>query len=131
MLDRVADVGVLVSELPPESAPTRQRFLARSRLMAALSGATVVVEAGARSGSLRVATEAYRLGRGVGAVPGPVTSVNSIGPHELVRTGVGRLVTSVTDVEQLVSYPEDGRTALAPEFQRREAPGRETATRSM
>ncbi len=90
-----------------------------------------MVEAGARSGSLRVATEAYRLGRGVGAVPGPVTSVNSIGPHELVRTGVGRLVTSVTDVEQLVSYPEDGRTALAPEFQRREAPGRETATRSM
>lgn len=131
LLDRVADVGVLVSELPPESAPTRQRFLARSRLMAALSGATVVVEAGARSGPPRVATEAHRLGRGVGAVPGPVTSVNSIGPHELVRTGVGRLVTSVTDVEQLVSHPEGGRTALAPQFHRLEAPGTEAATLSM
>lgn len=36
-----------------------------------------------------MSTEAHRLGRGVGAVPGPVTSVNSIGPHELVRTGMG------------------------------------------
>ena len=50
LLDRVGDVGALVSELPPESVPTRHRFLARSRLLGAMSAATVVVEAGARSG---------------------------------------------------------------------------------
>ena len=79
LLDRIADVGLLVSEVPPGSVPTRQRFLARGRLMAALSGSTVVVEAGVRSGALHTAVEAQRLGRSVGAVPGPVTSVTSSG----------------------------------------------------
>lgn len=46
LLDRVADVGVLVSEVPPGAVPTRHRFIARARLMAALSSATVLVEAG-------------------------------------------------------------------------------------
>lgn len=82
--------------------------------MAALSGATVVVEAGARSGPLRVATEAHRLGRGVGAVPGPVTRVNGIGPHEPVRTGIRRFVTSATDVEELVSHPGGAGARLWP-----------------
>ncbi len=73
LLDCVADVGVLVSEVPPGTVPTRHRFIARARLMAALSSATVLVEAGFRSGSLAVAHRASELGRGVGAVPGPAT----------------------------------------------------------
>src|SRR5699024_662511 len=72
MLERVGDVGLLMSEMPPGAAPTRHRFIARGRLLAALSSATVIVETGARSGSLHVAREAHALGRGVGAVPGPV-----------------------------------------------------------
>jgi len=100
-----------VSELPPGSMPTRHRFLARARLLGALSSSTVVVEAGAWSGSLRVAAEAHRLGRQIGAVPGPVTSVNSSGPHELVRAGTARLVTSAVDVEQLMSRSSDNRAA--------------------
>lgn len=50
LLDRVGDVGALVSEVAPGAVPTRHRFLARSRLLAAMSAATVVVEAAARSG---------------------------------------------------------------------------------
>ncbi|MDK4235296.1 DNA-processing protein DprA [Corynebacterium propinquum] len=49
LLDRIADVGLLVSEVPPGSVPTRQRFVSRGRLMAALSGVSVIVEAGRRS----------------------------------------------------------------------------------
>ena len=75
LLDRVADLGLMVSEVPPGAVPTRHRFLARARLMAALSAATVVVEAGVRSGSMKVVREAQQIGRAVGAVPGPVTSV--------------------------------------------------------
>ena len=71
LLDRVADVGLLVSEVAPGTTPTRHRFIARARLMAALSAATVVVEAGARSGSMKVAHDAHQLSRVVGAVPGP------------------------------------------------------------
>ena len=55
--------------------------------MAALSSTTVIVEAASRSGSLGVAQRASELGRSVGAVPGPVTSVASVGPHRLLRDG--------------------------------------------
>lgn len=131
LLDRVADVGVLASELPPGATPTRHRLLAQARLLGALSGSTVVVEAGARSGALRVANEAHQLGRGVGSVPGPVTSVSSTGPHELVRAGTARLVTSVADIEHLTDWAGSTRPELAPEFQRREGPRTDASTRSM
>jgi DNA processing protein len=104
LLDRVADVGVLVSEVPPGTVPTRHRFIARARLMAALSSATVLVEAGFRSGSLAVAHRASELGRGVGAVPGPVTSASSAGPHSLLQTGVASLVADAADLSGLAEH---------------------------
>lgn len=104
LLDRVADVGVLVSEVPPGTVPTRHRFIARARLMAALSSATVLVEAGFRSGSLAVAHRASELGRGVGAVPGPVTSASSAGPHSLLQTGVASLVADAADLLGLAEH---------------------------
>ena len=113
LLGRVADVGLLVSEVAPGATPTRHRFLARARLMAALSAATVVVEAGARSGSMKVAHEAHELGRAVGAVPGPVTSVTSIGTHHLVQCGLARLVTDVEDVQSLVAHRDAPADASA------------------
>lgn len=122
LLDRVGDVGALVSELPPRAVPTRHRFLARSRLLGAMSAATVVVEAGARSGALRVAFEAHQLGRQVGAVPGPVTSATSRGPHELLRTGHAHLVTSAADVDELTADCASQPPGLSAEFARREAP---------
>ena len=67
----------------------------------------------------------------MGAVPGPVTSVNSIGPHELVRAGTARLVTSAVDIESLVSRSGGGRTELGPEFQPREAPAQNPAARNL
>lgn len=104
LLDRMADVGVLVSEVPPGAVPTRHRFIARARLMAALSSATVLVEAGFRSGSLAVAHRASEVGRGVGAVPGPVTSAASSGPHSLLQTGVASLVTNTADLASLLEH---------------------------
>lgn len=101
LLERVADLGLLVSEVPPGAVPTRHRFIARTRLMAALSAATVVVEAGVRSGSMTVARRAHELGRTVGAVPGPVTSATSVGPHQLISDGVARVVTHADEIELL------------------------------
>lgn len=104
LLDRVADVGVLLSEVPPGTVPTRHRFIARARLMAALSSATVVVEAASRSGSLVVAQRAAELGRSVGAVPGPVTSATSLGPHRLLRDGIASLVADTSDLARLIEH---------------------------
>jgi DNA processing protein len=75
LIDRIAESGAIVSEVPCGGAPTKWRFLQRNRIIAASADATVVVEAGWRSGSLNTASHARALGRPVGAVPGPVTSV--------------------------------------------------------
>jgi DNA processing protein len=78
---------LVISELPPGAAPWRWTFPARNRIMAALAGMTVVVEAAARSGSLITADLAADLGRDLGAVPGPVTSRASAGPNNLLAGG--------------------------------------------
>ncbi|MDT0181443.1 DNA-processing protein DprA [Microbacterium sp. ARD31] len=98
--------GALVSELPPGSTPTRWRFMQRNRILAALAGATVVVEAGARSGSLDIAVRAHGLGRSVGAAPGPITSAASAGCHRLLRERIATLVTNSEEVRELLDSRE-------------------------
>ncbi len=88
----------MISEYPPVTSPARYRFLARNRLVAGLSEAVVVVEAGWRSGARNTATWGRRLGRPVLAVPGPVTSAASTGCHRMIREGEARLVSSAADV---------------------------------
>jgi DNA processing protein len=102
MLREVAGTGVILSELPPGSAPRRERFLSRNRLIAALADATVVGEAGWRSGARNTASHAAGLVRPVGAVPGPVTSASSAGCHRMVRDGIATLVTDAAEVLELV-----------------------------
>ena len=77
-------------------------MLARNRLIAALSRGTVVVEAAQRSGALNTSSWAERLNRPVLAVPGPVTSAQSQGAHDLVRRGVATLVTNAQEVLEMV-----------------------------
>lgn len=102
LLERIAQEGAVVSEVPPGSAPTRWRFVKRNRLIAAMASATVVVEAGIRSGASITAREAANLGRHVGAVPGPVTSASSAGAHELLRQGAV-CITGARDVAELLA----------------------------
>ena len=103
LLDHLAQVGAVVSELRPGCAPTRVRFLSRNRLIAALTTGTVVVEAAVRSGALNTANWATRLNRTLMGVPGPVTSAPSEGVHELIRDGRASLVTRGEHVLELVS----------------------------
>ena len=103
LLDYIADTGAVVSELPPGCAPTKLRFLARNRLIAALAQGTVVVEAAARSGALNTANWAMRLNRVLMGVPGPVTSAPSEGVHDLIRGRGAALVTRGEDVLELLS----------------------------
>jgi DNA protecting protein dprA len=79
--------GALISEVAPTARPAKWRFLTRNRLIAAWSGATVVVEAGARSGALATARRAMEYGRELGAVPGAVDAPMSVGCLELARNG--------------------------------------------
>lgn len=102
LLDNIAGSGLVISEYPPGTTPARHRFLVRNRLIAALSTATVVVEAGARSGAKNTATTAATLGKVVLAVPGPITSAMSVGCHDLLRTGAAQLAGSVAEILEVV-----------------------------
>jgi DNA processing protein len=112
LFDRVAEFGLLVSESPPGCAPQRRRFLTRNRLIAALSTATLVVEAARRSGANNTARHCVTLQRPLLAVPGPITSAMSAGCHELIRRDrdPALLVSSVEDVLAVVGRIGEGLT---------------------
>jgi DNA processing protein len=103
LLQTLARDQLLVSELPPGAHPTRIRFLARNRLIAAMSRATVVVEAALRSGARNTASWALGCGRPLMAVPGSVYSRASTGTHLMIRNGQAVLVTSAAEVLELIS----------------------------
>lgn len=111
LLRAIAAEGVLVAEVAPGTAPTRWRFLQRNRIIAALCGATVVVEARWRSGALTTARRASEMGRDVGAVPGSVFSPNSAGCHRLLREGAAVVVTDAAEALELLGGPPGGVSA--------------------
>lgn len=120
---RIVTGGAVISELPPGTSVRRWMFPARNRIIAALSAATVVVEAGESSGALSTAAWALELGRSVGAVPGRVTSPLAAGPNNLIVGGAG-VVRGAQDVIELLfgqaaplALPDD-RQPLTAELQR-------------
>lgn len=102
LLERIVDDGLVVSETPPGEPVRRQRFLSRNRLIAAVSRATLVVEAAERSGTRATARAAAALQRVVAAVPGPVTSPASAGCHRMVQDGEALLVAELADLLSLL-----------------------------
>jgi DNA processing protein len=99
----IQEKGILISEVMPNVHPVPHRFLIRNRLIAALSKGTLIVEAAFRSGSLRTAREAAEIYRPVMAIPGPINTPTSEGCHRLISERCAELVSSITDVVELVN----------------------------
>jgi DNA processing protein len=93
----IASGGVVVSEYPFSEPPSKGSFPSRNRIIAGLSRAVVVTEGSADSGALYTAKDAFTLGRPVFAVPGPITSSLSKGPHSLIEKGA-KMVTGVDEI---------------------------------
>ena len=98
LFEEISHKGLLLSEMAPGSTPTRWRFLQRNRLIAALSEAVVVTEAGWRSGSINTASHANSLNRRVFAVPGPINSPSSAGCNRLIRDQLAELLLDPTEL---------------------------------
>ena len=103
LFEEICENGAIVTEVMPGVPALPHRFLTRNRLIAALSQATLVVEAAFRSGSLRTARDAAELMRPVMAIPGPINSPSSEGCHRLIGERAAELVTSVPDAIELIS----------------------------
>jgi DNA processing protein len=110
---RIMESGLVISELPPGTGAWRWTFPARNRIIAGISGMTVVVEAAKPSGSLVTADFAADFGRGLGAVPGPVTSRNSAGVNDLLAGGA-RMVREAKDVVDAMSGGESSEEGTSP-----------------
>lgn len=96
--------GALVSELPMASEPRPENFLRRNRIISGMCVGTLVVEAGKRSGALSTARRCVdEQGRELMALPGRVDSPQSVGCHQIIREGWGRLVTGVSDILDALS----------------------------
>lgn len=89
--------GLWISEFPPQTAPLKQNFPFRNRIIAGLSQGTVVIEAAKSSGALLTAKHALESNREVFALPGNVTSPASAGTNELLKQGA-HLITTASDI---------------------------------
>jgi len=102
LFSEICESGAIVSEFLPGQRAMPNRFLTRNRLIAALSKATLIVEAAFRSGSLRTARDAAEIFRPVMAIPGPINSPTSEGCHRLIGERCAEIVTSVADAVEFV-----------------------------
>ncbi|OKL50125.1 DNA-processing protein DprA [Boudabousia marimammalium] len=107
---RIISTGAVVSEFPPGARPARWRFLSRNRLIAGYSATTIVIEANIRSGALNTARTALKIGRPVGAVPGPIHSQLSSGTNQLIRDGASLVSRS----EHIVDLMAQSAQTLLP-----------------
>ena len=93
--------GTIVSEYPPAHPALPYRFLERNRIIAGLSEATIVIEAGERSGALSTARRALDYGRDIYALPGDITRPQARGCLTLIRDGAYPILGVDTFMEQL------------------------------
>ena len=102
MFSKIAEKGLLISEVMPSVKTMPARFLNRNRLIAALSKTTVVVEAEFVSGSIRTARDAAEIFRPVFAIPGEISSKLSDGCHRLIAERIADIATSLDEIVEVI-----------------------------
>jgi len=114
LMNEIAEGGLLISEYPPGTTPTKYTFPQRNRIISGISAATVIVEAGLSSGALITAEHAAEQGKDVYAVPGNIDSVYSIGTNKLIKEGALPLIVADDLLDDLgikrnpAAYPPEG-----------------------
>jgi DNA processing protein len=109
----IVERGLVVSEFAPGTPPLTHHFPRRNRILAALSEAVIVVEAGARSGSLITVDHALDLGLDVWSVPGPIDLAACRGSNRLLEEGAKPLL----DVTHFVERVAGGQAPAPPRLE--------------
>lgn len=111
--------GGLLSELPPEARAALWTFPRRNRIMAGLTSATLLIEAGAKSGTLITARLAVDYNRELLAVPGSIFDKNRFGTHQFLKLGA-TMVTEAKDILDVFNLEENTPTTTLPILNPRE-----------
>lgn len=101
LAEKICENGAIISDYHPNTPPDASNFPPRNRIIAGLSLATVVVEAGDTSGALITATFAAEQGREVFAVPGPIYAPQSKGTNRLIHQGAQPMLDPVDIIDSL------------------------------
>lgn len=112
LAEQIAQQGTLLTEIESRQPIHKHQFIARNRLIAALSDVVIIVEAAEKSGALHTATFAKEQGKIVAAVPGNITNSSSTGTNNLIREGAA-LITCAEDVMQLLNITPAKTTSYA------------------
>lgn len=105
--------GALLSEYPTGTRPDRENFPSRNRIVAGMTDATLVVEAGIKGGALITARLASDYDRDVFAIPGRVSDVHSEGCNRLIMENRAALVTCAEDIIKALNWDLPSTDPLA------------------
>ena len=103
--------GCLISEYPAGTSGSKFTFPQRNRIISGLSLGILVIEAKQKSGALITANFAFEQKRNVFAVPGPIHSSNSKGPHYLIKRGA-KLVENSNDILKELDLPQKEKNSI-------------------
>ena len=119
--------GGLITDFWSNTGPERENFLKRNRIVAGISEATIVIESGAKGGSLVTASIANSYNRDVFAVPGRTNDIQSAGCNNLIKHQQAHILTEAADLIYLLNWNRDPQSqakkfqpSLFPELSNRE-----------
>lgn len=95
--------GLIISEYPLGTRPSKYTFPARNRIISGISDGVLVVEAKGKSGALITVDFALEQGKNIYAIPGNIDSINSAGSNELIKQGA-KLVNNINDILEDYKY---------------------------
>lgn len=108
---QIVEHGCIVSEFPIDFPAAKFTFSQRNRIIAGLSTALLVIEAGEQSGTMITTNYALEQGKDVCVIPGPITSASSQGTNKLLKLGATP-ITSVQDLLDVFSLTEENSPIL-------------------
>jgi DNA processing protein len=117
---RMVEDGAVISEQPLGAEGYKSNFIARNRIIAALSLGTILVQSrGPRSGAMTTIEWCHKYGRDVLAVPGDIRSELSVGPHQIIREGAALCANAADVLETLSQRLEEAGMSRFGELEKR------------